>query len=156
MATGCGPHACGGGTAPASHVDPGGALTGMVQGRLDSGACAGPMEEAAKAPAPVAVTTIDQFYASRHCIVCDSYTPARQPICTWCQGAPQMTAAVLQVRRQRVVGVNGSGTGVGWLGAGREVMRYCGAGSAGEAAAAAGGAGADLHALRRWRRRRGR
>lgn len=63
---------------------------------------AGPMEDA---PAPVAAglamggTTIDQFYASRHCIVCDSFTPARQPICTWCQRAPQATAAVLQVRQ---------------------------------------------------------
>lgn len=43
-------------------------------------------------------TTIDQFYASRHCIVCDSFTPAREPICTWCQRSPQATAAVLQVR----------------------------------------------------------
>jgi hypothetical protein len=47
---------------------------------------------------PVAVTTIDQFYASRHCIVCDSLTPARHPICTACQQSPQMTAAILTVR----------------------------------------------------------
>eukprot|EP00892_Ulva_mutabilis_P005116 jgi/Ulvmu1/2977/UM015_0017.1 len=61
-----------------------------------------PMDEAAQAAVGVAVTTIDQFYASRHCIVCDSYTPARQPLCTWCQRAPQMTAAVLQARLARL------------------------------------------------------
>ena len=52
---------------------------------------------------PVAVSTIDQFYASRHCIVCDAHTPAKQPLCAACQCAPQMTTAILTVRAAVVI-----------------------------------------------------
>ena len=51
------------------------------------------------AAASLSMTTIDQFYASRHCIVCDGLTPAKQPICDLCLQAPQLTTAVLKARR---------------------------------------------------------
>jgi hypothetical protein len=44
------------------------------------------------------MTTIDQFYASRHCIVCDGLTPAKLPICQLCAQEPQLTTSVLMVR----------------------------------------------------------
>lgn len=53
---------------------------------------------AAVAAASLSMTTIDQFYASRHCIVCDDMTPAKEPICQMCARAPQLTTAVLMVR----------------------------------------------------------
>jgi hypothetical protein len=52
---------------------------------------------AAVAAASLSMTTIDQFYASRHCIVCDDMTPAKRPICQSCAHAPQLTTAVLMV-----------------------------------------------------------
>ena len=62
---------------------------GTSAGALDDAQAAGGL--------PVAVTTIDQFYASRHCIVCDASTPAKQPICAACQQSPQLTTAILTV-----------------------------------------------------------
>lgn len=45
------------------------------------------------------VATIDQFYLSRHCAVCDALTRAQQPLCDACAARPQPAMAVLQVRR---------------------------------------------------------
>ena len=52
---------------------------------------------AAVTAANLSMTTIDQFYASRHCIVCDGLTPAKQPICQLCVQTPQLTMSVLMV-----------------------------------------------------------
>lgn len=43
-------------------------------------------------------STIDQFYLSRHCAVCDALTRLNRPVCDECASQPQTTIAVLQVR----------------------------------------------------------
>ena len=59
-----------------------------------------PMAESAASvsAAHLNMTTIDQFYMSRHCIVCDGLTSAKQAICSACRQSPTLTSAVLQVR----------------------------------------------------------
>lgn len=42
-------------------------------------------------------TTIDQFYLSRHCAVCDELTRAGAPLCARCAAEPQASYMVLQV-----------------------------------------------------------
>ncbi|QDZ21998.1 catalytic subunit of DNA polymerase zeta [Chloropicon primus] len=42
--------------------------------------------------------TIDHFYLSKHCAVCDEMTATDQPICDKCCGSPQATALALQAR----------------------------------------------------------
>lgn len=37
-----------------------------------------------------ATTTIDQYYLSRHCAVCDGLTSAQQPLCESCKRRPQV------------------------------------------------------------------
>lgn len=45
-----------------------------------------------------ATTTIDQYYLSRHCAVCDELTTAAQPLCDRCKSTPQAAVAVLWSR----------------------------------------------------------
>ncbi|KAK9829480.1 hypothetical protein WJX72_006119 [[Myrmecia] bisecta] len=46
--------------------------------------------------------TIDQYYLSRHCAVCDGLTHAAKPLCQACRAAPQFAAAVLTARSARL------------------------------------------------------
>ncbi|DBA81937.1 hypothetical protein WJX77_000726 [Trebouxia sp. C0004] len=48
------------------------------------------------------VGTIDRYYLSRHCAVCDGLTHAAQPLCDQCQLDPQLAAAVLTARSGRL------------------------------------------------------
>ncbi len=41
--------------------------------------------------------TIDQFYLSRHCAVCDALTRVNAPLCEECSADPQTSLAILQV-----------------------------------------------------------
>ena len=45
--------------------------------------------------------TIDRFYLSRHCAVCDELTHANKPLCERCTWEPQLVAAVLPSRLSR-------------------------------------------------------
>ncbi|KAL6779570.1 POLZ1 [Auxenochlorella protothecoides x Auxenochlorella symbiontica] len=47
-------------------------------------------------------STIDRYYLSRHCAVCDELTAASRPLCPRCTGEPQLTAAVLAARLNRL------------------------------------------------------
>lgn len=46
--------------------------------------------------------TIDRFYLSRHCAVCDDLTHVNRPICDKCAENRQLVAAVLLARRHRL------------------------------------------------------
>lgn len=46
--------------------------------------------------------TIDRYYLSRHCAVCDDLTHATKPLCERCTGQPQLAAAVLAARWGRL------------------------------------------------------
>jgi DNA polymerase zeta len=46
--------------------------------------------------------TIDRFYLSRHCAVCDELTHASKPLCEKCLTEPQLAAAVLSSRCNRL------------------------------------------------------
>ncbi|KAG7673423.1 hypothetical protein KSW81_006633 [Nannochloris sp. 'desiccata'] len=46
--------------------------------------------------------TIDRFYLSRHCAVCDELTHASKPLCERCLTEPQLAAAVLSSRCNRL------------------------------------------------------
>jgi DNA polymerase zeta len=74
--------------------------------------------------------TIDTFYLSRHCAVCDGLTLRDRPLCDDCLARPQLAAAVLAARwnrleRQHVqlarvcVGCGGGGSGGGGHAAGQ-------------------------------------
>ena len=43
-------------------------------------------------------STIDLFYLSRHCAVCDEMTNAKKPLCKQCTKDPQLATAVLSAR----------------------------------------------------------
>ncbi len=45
-----------------------------------------------------AAGTIDHYYLSRHCAVCDGLTRANEPLCVRCQAEPHLTAALLSSR----------------------------------------------------------
>lgn len=45
--------------------------------------------------------TIDRFYLSRHCVCCDGLTMINRPLCTTCEGDPQLVATVLPSRLNR-------------------------------------------------------
>ncbi len=47
-------------------------------------------------------STIDQFYLSRHCAVCDALTRPNRSVCDACFAEPQATLAVLQARVSRL------------------------------------------------------
>ena len=46
--------------------------------------------------------TIERFYLSRHCAVCDELTHASKPLCEKCLSEPQIAAAVLGARCNRL------------------------------------------------------
>jgi len=46
--------------------------------------------------------TIDRFYLSRHCAVCDELTHVSKPLCECCMLRPQLVAAVLPARFNRL------------------------------------------------------
>jgi hypothetical protein len=46
--------------------------------------------------------TIDTYYLSRHCAVCDDLTRAGEPLCERCRGSPQVAGAVLAARAARL------------------------------------------------------
>ncbi len=46
--------------------------------------------------------TIDKFYLSRHCVCCDGLTMVKKPLCTACEKNPQLVAAVLPSRLNRI------------------------------------------------------
>lgn len=46
--------------------------------------------------------TIDTYYLSRHCAVCDELTRAAEPLCESCRAQPQLTAVVLAARAARL------------------------------------------------------
>jgi DNA polymerase zeta len=46
--------------------------------------------------------TIDRFYLSRHCAVCDELTHASKPLCERCLTETQLAAAVLASRCNRL------------------------------------------------------
>lgn len=79
-------------------------------------------------------STIDRYYLSRHCAVCDELTAASRPLCPRCTDEPQLTAAVLAARLNRLERQN------------RHLLRLCahcgGGGATGE-----GGAGDDCECL---------
>jgi DNA polymerase zeta len=52
--------------------------------------------------ATAAHDTIDRFYLSRHCAVCDGLTRAQQPLCDACKEQPDVSAAVLAARVTRL------------------------------------------------------
>jgi DNA polymerase zeta len=47
-------------------------------------------------------STIDSYYLSRHCAVCDALTRVDQPLCATCAQHPQMAMAVLAARTARL------------------------------------------------------
>ena len=47
-------------------------------------------------------STIDSFYLSRHCAVCDELTHATKPLCVRCVREPQLAVAVLGARVNRL------------------------------------------------------
>eukprot|EP00879_Flechtneria_rotunda_P013763 GHRR01014376.1.p1 GENE.GHRR01014376.1~~GHRR01014376.1.p1 ORF type:complete len:427 (+),score=142.69 GHRR01014376.1:156-1436(+) len=49
-----------------------------------------------------ASATIDTYYLSRHCAVCDELTRAAEPLCERCRAQPQVTGAVLAARAARL------------------------------------------------------
>ncbi|BDA47990.1 probable DNA polymerase zeta catalytic subunit [Coccomyxa sp. Obi] len=51
-----------------------------------------------------AAGTIDAYYLSRHCAVCDGLTHAQRPICEECRMEPQGAAMVLSARAARLAG----------------------------------------------------
>ena len=46
--------------------------------------------------------TIDRYYLSRHCAVCDELTHATRPLCPACLATPQLAAGVLAARVGRL------------------------------------------------------
>ncbi|GIL62894.1 hypothetical protein Vafri_17102, partial [Volvox africanus] len=46
--------------------------------------------------------TIDRFYLSRHCVVCDELTRAAQPLCDQCRRDPQASLALLTAQVARL------------------------------------------------------
>lgn len=46
--------------------------------------------------------TIDRFYLSRHCAVCDALTHSSRPLCDECLSNPLLAAAVLSSRWNRL------------------------------------------------------
>jgi hypothetical protein len=69
-----------------------GGSSGMMQGYAAAGAAAAPGSSA----------TIDAYYLSRHCAVCDELTRAAEPLCERCRANPQVAAVVLAARAARL------------------------------------------------------
>jgi DnaJ-class molecular chaperone len=69
-----------------------GGSSSMMQGYAAAGAAAAPGSSA----------TIDAYYLSRHCAVCDELTRAAEPLCERCRGSPQVAAVVLAARAARL------------------------------------------------------
>jgi hypothetical protein len=46
--------------------------------------------------------TIDRYYLSRHCAVCEALAPAAEALCARCREEPQAALAVLMARLQRL------------------------------------------------------
>jgi DNA polymerase zeta len=51
---------------------------------------------------PPASGTIDRYYLSRHCAVCDQLAPAAEALCTRCRERPQAAMAALLARLARL------------------------------------------------------
>eukprot|EP00882_Tetradesmus_deserticola_P010797 GHRQ01011406.1.p1 GENE.GHRQ01011406.1~~GHRQ01011406.1.p1 ORF type:complete len:203 (+),score=80.10 GHRQ01011406.1:330-938(+) len=66
--------------------------SGMVPGHVAAGGAAAPGSSA----------TIDAYYLSRHCAVCDELTRAAEPLCERCRASPQVAAVVLAARAARL------------------------------------------------------
>eukprot|EP00775_Hariotina_reticulata_P012068 gene12067-12209_t len=77
--------------ADASHVGSSGAA-GLLPGYMIPAA----------AGAAAGSTTIDNYYLSRHCAVCDELTRAAEPLCERCRADPQMSGLVLASRAARL------------------------------------------------------
>jgi hypothetical protein len=75
-----------------------GLLGGGGAAALLPGYLAGPAGGAAAAGS----ATIDTYYLSRHCAVCDELTRAGQPLCDRCRANPQVAAVVLAARAARL------------------------------------------------------
>jgi DNA polymerase zeta len=69
-----------------------GGSSSMMQGYGVAGAAAAPGSSA----------TIDAYYLSRHCAVCDELTRAAEPLCERCRECPQVAAVVLAARAARL------------------------------------------------------
>lgn len=52
--------------------------------------------------APGGSATIDTYYLSRHCAVCDDLTRAGEPLCERCRSNPQVAGVVLAARAARL------------------------------------------------------
>lgn len=55
-----------------------------------------------RSPQTVRAHTIDTFYLSRHCVCCDGLTMINRPFCAACEKNPQLVAAVLPSRLNRI------------------------------------------------------
>ncbi|KAK9818869.1 hypothetical protein WJX74_003598 [Apatococcus lobatus] len=51
---------------------------------------------------PTGASTIDRYYLSRHCAVCDGLTHAARPLCDACLAVPQLASGVLCARTSRL------------------------------------------------------
>ena len=78
-----------------------GGLTGGVGGAGSAAGAAAGRPSAAAGPAG-GLSTIDSYYLSRHCAVCDALTRVDQPLCEKCLGEPQMAVGVLGSRTARL------------------------------------------------------
>jgi hypothetical protein len=78
-----------------------GALASHVGGTGAAGLLPGYMIPAAAA-AGSGSTTIDNYYLSRHCAVCDELTRAVEPLCERCMTDPQVSGLVLASRAARL------------------------------------------------------
>lgn len=71
-----------------------GAAAGLLPGYL--------APAAANAAGAGGSATIDTYYLSRHCAVCDDLTRAGEPLCERCRSDPQVSGAVLAARAARL------------------------------------------------------
>lgn len=56
--------------------------------------------------------TIDAYYLSRHCAVCDAHTAVDRPICPACLSDPQAAAAALETRASALEAAAGTALAV--------------------------------------------
>jgi hypothetical protein len=77
-----------------SPAGPVGAAAGLLPGYL--------APAAAGAAGAGGSATIDTYYLSRHCAVCDDLTRAGEPLCERCRSTPQVSGVVLAARAARL------------------------------------------------------
>jgi DNA polymerase zeta len=78
-------------------------MLGLAPPGLQPGAMAADMlAGAAGALLPGHGGTIDRYYLSRHCAVCEALSPAAEALCTRCRAQPQAALAALMARLQRL------------------------------------------------------